>query len=175
MSQQLDLTFDVIPFGDWRVGIAPLWNMEGSERRITAAINGHGQLRYVGRELARRVLFFPVAASWHGQRIGWTSIFNVSDEALRVRGIYVLPEMRTQGVGRRMVEFAENLWPESFTRTLIYARASNIERYRRWGFGSVTDHSLRSFELEDAIDEAGIQLMARQRPVAQPLQLAAAE
>ena len=89
MSMQLDLTFEVIPFADWRAGIAPLWNMEGRESRIAMAINGHGHLRYAGRELAQRVLFFPVAAAWRGQRIGWTSIFNVSDEALRVRGIYV--------------------------------------------------------------------------------------
>jgi len=163
MSTPLDLTFEIIPFADWRAGIAPLWNMEGAESRIAMAINGHGQLRYAGRELARRVLFFPIAAAWRGQRVGWTSVYNVSDEALRVRGIYVLPEMRSQGVGRRMVEFAESLWPASFGRTLLYARASNIERYRRWGFAAVPDHALRAFELEQTIDEAGIQLMQRHR------------
>jgi GNAT superfamily N-acetyltransferase len=167
MSPQLDLTFEVIPFADWRAGIAPLWNMEGMESRIAMAINGHGHLRYAGRELMQRVLFFPIAAAWRGQRIGWTSIFNVSDEVLRVRGIYVLPEMRSLGVGRRMVEFAENLWPACFGRTLMYARASNIERYRRWGFVAAPGHLLRAFELERTIDEAGVQLMVRQRRVAQ--------
>ena len=39
MSMQLDLTFEVIPFADWRAGIAPLWNMEGRESRIAKAIN----------------------------------------------------------------------------------------------------------------------------------------
>lgn len=163
MATPLDLSFDIIPFADWRAGIAPLWNMEGAESRIAMAINGHGQLRYTGRELARRVLFFPIAAAWRGQRVGWTSIYNVSDEALRVRGIYVLQEMRSQGVGRRMVDFAEGLWPAAFGRTLMYARASNIERYRRWGFSAVPDHALRAFELEETIGEAGIQLMQRQR------------
>jgi len=163
MSMQLDLTFDVIPFADWRAGIAPLWNMEGRESRIAMAINGHGHLRYAGRELMQRVLFFPVAAAWRGQRIGWTSMFNVSDEALRVRGIYVLPEMRSLGVGRQMVAFAESLWPACFGRTLMYARASNIERYRRWGFVAAPGHALRAFELERTIDEAGVQLMVRER------------
>ncbi len=163
MSQPLDLTFEIIPFADWRAGISPLWNMEGSVGRITAAINGHGQLRYVGREQMRRVLFFPIAAAYRGQRVGWTSVFNISDEALRIRGIYVLPDMRSQSIGRQMVAFAESLWPASFNRTLMYARASNIERYRRWGFIAVPDHSLRAFELEDTIDEAGIQLMVRHR------------
>lgn len=163
MSTLLDLTFEVIPFVEWRTEIAPLWNMEGSVSGIAMALNGHGQLRYVGRELFERVLFFPIAARFEGRRVGWTSIYNISDDALRVRGIYVLPELRSFGIGRRIVAFAEGLWPPAFGRTLMYARASNVERYRRWGFNSVSDHEMRAFEMEDSIAESGVQLMGRTR------------
>lgn len=163
MLTPLDLKFEVIPFADWRIGIAPLWNLQGMEHRIAAVINGHGHLRYAGPELSQRILFFPIIASWHGQRVGWTSIFNISDEVLRIRGIYVLPEMRSQGIGRRMIEFAESLWPSCFGRTLLYARSSNVDRYRRWGFRVAPGHVLRAFELERTTGEPGIQLMMRER------------
>ena len=45
----------------------------------------------------------------------------------------------------------------------MYARASNIERYQRWGFVAAPGHVLRAFELERTIDEAGVQLMVRER------------
>jgi GNAT superfamily N-acetyltransferase len=166
MFELPDLSFEVIPFAQWRSAIAPLWNMEGAVERIPATVNGHGQLRYVGRELFERVLFFPIAARHVGRQVGWTSIYNISDEALRVRGIYVLPELRSYGIGRRLVSFAESLWPRSFASTLIYARASNIERYRRWGFAPAGGHDMRAFELENTFPEHGIQLMTRARTFA---------
>jgi GNAT superfamily N-acetyltransferase len=157
------LSFEIIPFVEWRTEIAPLWNMESAVSRIAMVLNGHGQLRFAGRELFERMLLFPIAARLEGRRVAWTSIYNISDSALRVRGIYVLPELRSFGIGRRMVAFAEELWPPGFSRTLMYARASNICRYQRWGFSTVPEHELRAFELEESIAEPGVQLMSRTR------------
>jgi hypothetical protein len=63
----------------------------------------------------------------------------------------------------------------------MYARASNIERYKRWGFAISPDHELRSFEDGEAVNEPGILLMqkelARQsstRQVVEPAMAAAA-
>jgi GNAT superfamily N-acetyltransferase len=155
------LELKIIPFADWRREISPLWMMDGSYRMIPPVINGHGQMQYTGREIFKRVLLFPIAAEFGGERIGWTSIYNISDEGLRVRGIYVLPEFRSNGIGRTMVNHAMSLWPPCFKHCFMYARSSNIERYKRWGFAIAADHKNRPWEEGEALNEQEIVLMQK--------------
>src|SRR4051812_41680886 len=103
-------------------------------------------MQYVGQEFFSKILLFPIVAEYEDERIGWTSIYNISDTALRVRGIYVLPEFRSNGVGRSMVNFAIGLWPATWRTCYMYSRESNVERYKRWGFDVVPSFSLRSFD-----------------------------
>ena len=157
------ISFSIIPFAEWRKEIAPLWLMEGSFKRIPPILNAHGQMQYSGRELFERVLLFPIAATLSGERIAWTSVYNISDTAVRVRGIYVNPEFRSNGIGRSMVEYAISLWPEQWSNCFMYARASNVERYARWGFRPVKSYGMRSFEQGDLFDEPGIVLVQKSR------------
>lgn len=161
MSAPSKLQIKVIPFSEWRREISPLWLMEGSYHLIPPVIDGYGQMQYVGREVFRHVLLFPICAEYMGERVGWTSVYNISDQAVRVRGIYVLPEFRSNGIGRAMVQFAMALWPAPWKKCFMYARASNIERYKRWGFTVSSDHQLRSFEFGEAVNEAGVLLMQK--------------
>lgn len=160
------LGLGVIPFAEWRREIAPLWLAQGAVAWIPPVLNGHGQLRYAGTELLRRVLLFPVAAELDGRRIGWTSVYNLSDEAVRVRGIYVLPEFRAMGVGRRLVAFATGLWPSPWRSCLIYARSANVALYERWGFAPVPGHHERPSDLARILPDLTVQLMARPMPPA---------
>lgn len=152
----------IVPFTGWRREIAPLWLMEGATARIGRVLGGHGQLRYAGEEIARRVLLFPIAAELDGRRVGWTSAYNVSDEAIRLRGIYVLPECRAMGVGRRLAAFAESLWPPPWRRCFIYAREANVALYRRWGFAIAPGHAPRSTELDRVLPDLRVVLMTRE-------------
>ena len=138
------LCFREIDFALWRQEIAPLWHMEGAAHLVSPMVNGYGQLQYCGREIHARVRHVPLAAELDGTRIAWTSIYNISDEALRLRGIYVLPEWRSNGVGRALVGHAVSLWPAGFDRVFLYARIANVGRYRRWGFEIVPGHVPRS-------------------------------
>ena len=138
------LRFHEIDFELWRREIAPLWHMEGAVHLVAPLVNGYGQLQYCGREIHARVRHVPLAAELDGTRIAWTSIYNISDEALRLRGIYVLPEWRSNGVGRSLVAHAISLWPRRFGRVFLYARLGNVGRYRRWGFEVVPGHVPRS-------------------------------
>lgn len=153
----------VIPFSEWRREIAPLWLMHGNYTKVYSVLNAHGQMQYVGKELFERILLFPIAASYEGQRVGWTSIYNISDSALRIRGIYVMPEFRSNGIGWTMAEYAMELWPSSWTDCFMYARASNVERYKRWGFDVVKSFRLRSLEHADMFNESGVLLMKKTR------------
>ena len=155
------LALAVIPFAQWRREIAPLWLAEGAVGWIPPLLNGHGQLRYAGAELLSRVLLFPIAAELDGRRVGWTSVYNLSDHAVRVRGIYVLPEFRAMGIGRRLVAFATGLWPPAWRRCLIYARAANVALYERWGFVAVPGHHPRPSDLDRLLPNLTVQLMAR--------------
>jgi GNAT superfamily N-acetyltransferase len=135
-----------IPFEQWRVEIAPLWAMEGAEAYLPHLIDGYGQMQHTGRSRLERVLCFPIAAELEGQRVGWTSVFNVSDEAIRIRGIYVLPEARARGIGYAMVHHAMSLWPKPWKHVFMYARANNVERYLRWGFTIPQGFAHRTWE-----------------------------
>jgi GNAT superfamily N-acetyltransferase len=138
------LRFVELPFDVWRREIAPLWHMEGSAQLITPLVNGFGQLQYAGPELPARVRYVPLAAELDGVRIAWTSIYNISDQALRLRGIYVEPHWRSNGVGRALVMHAIGLWPAQWDRVFLYARLANVDRYRRWGFAVAQGHRPRS-------------------------------
>jgi GNAT superfamily N-acetyltransferase len=138
-------TFELVPFTEWRREIAVLWELDGGVPHIGPIINGHGMLQYAGRELFDQVLCFPWAASIGGERVAWTSTFNVSASAVRVRGIYVLPEHRGQGVGYRLVMHALAQWPAPWTEAFMYARTPNLPRYAKWGFEPVPGHQPRSW------------------------------
>jgi ribosomal protein S18 acetylase RimI-like enzyme len=131
-------------FADWRREIAPLWHMEGSYRAISYVVNGYGQLQYTGHELFSRLRLYPLAAELDGKRVGWTSTYNISDHAVRLRGVYVLPEYRACGIARTMIEHALGIWPSPWDRCFIYARLNNLELYRRLGFAIVPGHRARS-------------------------------
>ena len=158
---QARLRFVDLPFETWRREIAPLWHMEGSVHLITPLVNGFGQLQYAGPELPARVRFLPLAAELDGVRIGWTSIYNISDQALRLRGLLVEPQWRSNGIGRALVTHAVSRWPGSFDRVFLYARTINVERYRRWGFEVVPGHRPRTHRLGASDPDARIvQMMA---------------
>ena len=155
------LRFAELPFEVWRREIAPLWHMEGSAHLITPLVNGFGQLQYAGFELPARVRYVALAAELDGVRIAWTSIYNISDQALRLRGIYVEPQWRSNGVGRALVMHAIGLWPDAWDRVFLYARLANVERYRRWGFAVVGGHHPRSHRLgADDGESRIVQMMA---------------
>lgn len=143
-AARLRLRFVELPFDQWRSDIAPLWHMEGSAQLITPLVNGFGQLQYAGPELPARVRYVPLAAELDGVRVAWTSIYNISDQALRLRGIYVEPQWRSNGIGRALVMHAIGRWPAQWDRVFLYARLANVDRYRRWGFGVVHGHRPRS-------------------------------
>lgn len=158
---RMRLRFVEMPFETWRREIAPLWHMEGSAHLITPLVNGFGQLQYAGPELPARVRYVPLAAELDGRRIAWTSIYNISDQALRLRGILVEPQWRSNGIGRALVTHAVSLWPSRFDRVFLYARTPNLERYRRWGFEIVPGHRPRTHRLGATDAEARIvQMMA---------------
>jgi GNAT superfamily N-acetyltransferase len=146
MSDNPKLTMKFLPFAEWRREIAPLWLMDGAERFIPHVLDGYGQLQYMGRERSRSMLYFPITCEYDGERVGWTSIYNMSDEAVRVRGIYVLPEFRSNGIGYHMVKYAASLWPAPWKYCYMYARQQNVERYLRWGFSIPEDHVVRSWD-----------------------------
>jgi ribosomal protein S18 acetylase RimI-like enzyme len=137
------LRFQELDLETWSREIAPLWHMEGAAAAIPPTVNGHGQLQYCGAELARRVRFLPLAAELDGARVAWTSIYNISDQGLRLRGIYVQAQWRSNGIGRALVDEAIGRWPTQWDRVFLYARGENVARYRRWGFEIVPGHQPR--------------------------------
>ena len=137
------LRFHEIDFALWRREIAPLWHMEGAVHLVAPLVNGYGQLQYCGREIHARVRHVPLAAELDGTRIAWTSIYNISDQGLRLRGIYVLAQWRSNGIGRALVDDAIGRWPAQWDRVFLYARGANVARYRRWGFEVVPGHAPR--------------------------------
>jgi GNAT superfamily N-acetyltransferase len=159
MASKLEMKF--VPFSEWRRDIAPLWSMEGADRFIAPTIDGFGQMQFAGKEKFSKVLVYPITAELDGERVGWTSIYNISNEAVRVRGIYVLPHHRSSGIGYAMVKYAASLWPLPWKHCYMFAREGNIQRYLKWGFTIAPQHKLRSWEDPRVMNLPDIVLMRR--------------
>lgn len=140
-------------FHQWRTEISPLWVKENNIESITTFLNGFGQIQYAGRELFSKILIYPLAIEINGARVGWTSCYNISDTAIRIRGIYILDAYRNKGLGRRLVEHAMSIWPKPWNSCFMYSRESNIEKYKRWGFYAAPNHQLRSYPWGYAVGE----------------------
>lgn len=158
-----ELEFKILPFQEWRKKIAPLWNKESRVDSIYAFLNANGQMQYVGSELFSKVLLFPIAACMNGKQVGWTSCYNISDSCVRIRGLYVLPGYRDQGIGFALVQHAMKLWPSPWNRFFMVARLSNHQRYRRWGFDTSPGFSPRTFYTGKELGEPYTVLMQHDR------------
>jgi hypothetical protein len=156
-----ELTIKVVPFAEWRREISPLWQMEDEIDEISTIIDGYGQVQYGGRERLTQILCYPIVAERDGERIGWTSVFNMSEEAVRIRGIYVLEKHRSGGIGYKMVKYASSLWPLPWKWVYMYAREANVDRYLRWGFHIPPPFKLRTWESQSLDNPPKVVLMRR--------------
>lgn len=119
----------IIPFSEWQVGIAPLWSMEDRPHEIPIINNPFQIIQYPLADWPEKVCFLPIEYSEDGVVKGYTSMYNISDSVLRIRGIYVLPEHRGQGVGHRMWQEAATAYPETFYRVTGFWREDSAPKF----------------------------------------------
>jgi GNAT superfamily N-acetyltransferase len=113
----------VIPWKSFQEGIAPLWKVEDP---ITIPIlnNPFQIIQYPLAAWRDKIIFFPCRFIDPKTKdvLAYTSIYNLSDEVLRIRGIYVLPEHRGKGVGHKIWQAAADLFPSGFHRVFGFWR-----------------------------------------------------
>lgn len=130
----MNVELETIPFEKWREKIWPLWPQARFPEEISPIDNTYGIMTYVGREIFEKVLLFPIEMKLDGKAIGWTSIYNISDEDVRIRGLYVLPEFRGRGLGYRLCDHAISLWPEPWRRCFGFWRTTAFPSLEKnWG------------------------------------------
>jgi GNAT superfamily N-acetyltransferase len=120
---------EVIPFSSFQRGIAPLWYADEAPENIPIYNNPYRIIAYPVDEQASRVLYYAVRYSEDGVTKCYSSVYNISDTVLRIRGIYVLPDHRGVGAGHRMVNEMVNLFPETFHRVVGFWREDSCERF----------------------------------------------
>lgn len=120
-----------IRFAEFQKGIAPLWYADSDPASIPIYNNPYQIIAYPEAEQRHRVIFLPVRYSEDGVVKGYSSVYNISDSILRVRGIYVLPEHRGKGVGHRMMREMVDLWPKTFYRVVGFWRENSYARFMR--------------------------------------------
>jgi GNAT superfamily N-acetyltransferase len=120
-----------IPFSEFQQGIAPLWRNESDPTSIPIYNNPYGIFRYDDLEQRDRVIFNGVkfTETPDGPPLAYSSIYNISPNILRIRGIYVLPEFRNRGIGHRLVSDFWSLFPNSFNRIVGFWRDDSYERF----------------------------------------------
>jgi GNAT superfamily N-acetyltransferase len=120
---------EVIPFGSFQQGIAPLWYADDRPQDIPIYNNPYRIIQYPVMEQHCRVLYFPIRYIENGETKCYSSIYNISDSVIRIRGIFVLPEHRGHGVGHRMIDEMVNLFPSTFHRVVGFWREDSYERF----------------------------------------------
>ena len=96
--------FQVIEFDEWRQRIQPLWPWETDWHWIPFLNTPFGQNQYTGLDTFKRVITFPVMCTVDGVPAAYTSVFNISDTHLRIRGVYTEPEFRGRGLVAPMLD-----------------------------------------------------------------------
>ncbi len=119
---------EIIPWADFQVGIAPLWKAD-NPANIPILNNPYQIIQYGVETWRDDIVYFPCRYVEDGQTVGYTSILNIGDRITRIRGIYVLPAYRGQGVGHRMWQRAANLFPMGFHRTVGFWREDSAPRF----------------------------------------------
>ena len=121
---------EVIPWKDFQVGVAPLWKTENPVD-IPIVNNPYRIIHYAFDDWKSKIVYFPCRFRCPETKdvLGYTSIYNLSDTVVRIRGIYVLPEHRGKGVGHKMWQAASDLFPEGFHRTVGFWREDSAPRF----------------------------------------------
>jgi len=118
---------EVIPYDEFCVGIAPLWNQ--APNTIPIWNNPYYIVEYPQEQWSSDIIYFPARYILDGEAVGYISIYNLSDCHIRPRGIYIKPEHRGRGLGHQMQRAAWDLFPQSFYRAFIWSRQENVERF----------------------------------------------
>ena len=118
---------EVIPWGEFQTGIAPLWKV--TPNSIPIFNNPYKIIHYDQSKWHTDIIYFPAKYIVNNETVGYISIYNLSDIHIRPRGIYILPEHRGKGLGHRMQKAAWDLFPKSFYRSFIWSREENVERF----------------------------------------------
>ena len=124
-------TLEVIPWGDFQKGIAPLWNSSDPDT-IPILNNPYRIIKYPLRDWQKKIIFMPCRIIRDGEVLAYTSIYNISDLVTRIRGIYVLPQYRGEGVGHQIWQMASELFPKGFFRTVGFWREDSAPRFLKY-------------------------------------------
>lgn len=138
----------IVPFAHWREGISELWSHLPSVDSISPFDNAHGIIDYSGSKIFERMICFPLEMTLNNRPIGWVSTYNISETAIRIRGLYVKPEFRGSGLGFKMCDVAVAMWPEKFLRCYGLWRDSAFPVLeRKWGLIQVPGYVPRPISL----------------------------
>jgi len=92
----------------------------------------------------------------------YTSVYNISDTHLRLRGIYTEPEFRGQHLVTPMLEWACNLFPEPWHTVIIYAREYNLDYFLGgWFDEQMPNYSSRQREVNESFENYTITLLRK--------------
>lgn len=139
------VTYSKITFENWRESVRPLWMWIEDYHWIPIINNPYGMVQYAGKEVFDRTILFPIAASIDGEQVGWSLVYNISDTAIRVRGVYVSPKARGFGVGTGLYDYALSLWPAPWHRYVGYYDRKSLDLFSRtWGLKPVPGHVWRT-------------------------------
>jgi GNAT superfamily N-acetyltransferase len=149
----MTVEYRIIPYADYLKGVAPL-RARDEDNWIDAPLhdNPSAIFQYYGRELFEKVITFPVGAFMDDEPVGYTTIYNISDETLRFGGIYVEPEARGHRIGIGMCDFGLSLWPKEWHRLIGYYRSDSFIRFSQsWGMREFPEHYWRTVRLPNGV------------------------
>lgn len=129
-KRRIDAQVEIIPWPEFQCEIAPIWNVDDPET-IPIINNPYRVIQYPLSEWPKSIIHFPFRYSENGEPVGYTSLYNVNDDTVRTRGIYVLPQCRKRGVASRMLEAGMDLFPIGFRRLVGFFRENNVAKFKK--------------------------------------------
>jgi ribosomal protein S18 acetylase RimI-like enzyme len=110
-------------------------------------------IKFTSEELARDQTDFHIACYEDAHLVGCLVLSPLTGGDIQMRQVAVTPELQGEGIGRALVQFAEDFASQrGFSRMTLHARDTAIPFYERFGYERVGEPfeqvTIRHWEME---------------------------
>ena len=130
---------EVIKWSEFQKGIAPLWKTKPST--IPIFNNPYNIIQYPQHMWHTNIVLFPVCYKVDNKPVAYSCVYNISDDLIRTRGIFVLEEHRGKGYGHKIQKAQWDLFPKTVYRAFGFWREDSAPRFIKYSDMKIVPNS----------------------------------
>jgi GNAT superfamily N-acetyltransferase len=129
----MDLKIESCPLREWAEQARQISNYLGSLEKFIKA-NNFSMMQFIDEEAETRKNHRAFHLLQDGSPVAWISIYNISPTVLRLRGLYVHPRYRRQGLMSRLLSHVLQNETAGNRKVVSFSLPHSIEFHKKHGF-----------------------------------------